>query len=93
VLDSFCRGETTLADGRVLSAGGTLAYADGVKPFAVGRTLWCSSGNPDQGHQVNWEPPDPNEELRMEVYSPPYLSRGARPTIGPAPTECPRDRP
>lgn len=51
-----------------------------------GRVI-TASGNPDQGHQVNWEPPDPNEELRMEVYSPPYLSRGPRPTIGTAPTE------
>src|SRR5205823_5163684 len=25
--------------------------------------------------------PDPNEELRLEIYSPPYLSRGPRPTI------------
>ena len=38
-----------------------------------------ASGNPAQGHQVNWEPPDPNEELRMGIYSPPYLFRGPRP--------------
>ncbi len=51
-----------------------------------GRVI-TASGNPAQGTQVNWEPPDPNEELRMEVYSPPYLSRGPRPTIDAVPTE------
>jgi hypothetical protein len=46
-------------------------------------------GNPEQGKQVNWEPPDKNEELSMEVFSPPYLdpTRGPRPTIADAPTE------
>jgi hypothetical protein len=46
-------------------------------------------GNPKQGTQVNWEPPDPNEELSMEIFTPPYLApdRGPRPTIGAAPTE------
>jgi hypothetical protein len=46
-------------------------------------------GNPIQGKQVAWEPPDENEELRMEIFSPPYLApeRGPRPTIGDAPTE------
>jgi hypothetical protein len=48
-----------------------------------GRVI-TASGNPAQGQQVNWEPPNPNEEPRMEVYSPPYLSRGPRPTIGTA---------
>jgi Galactose oxidase-like, Early set domain/Concanavalin A-like lectin/glucanases superfamily len=51
-----------------------------------GRVI-TASGNPDQGHQVNWVPPDPNEELRMEIYSPPYLSRGPRPVISAVPTE------
>jgi hypothetical protein len=51
-----------------------------------GRVI-TASGNPAQGQQVNWEPPDPNEELRMEIYSPPYLARGARPTINAVPTE------
>jgi Domain of unknown function (DUF1929)/Concanavalin A-like lectin/glucanases superfamily len=46
-------------------------------------------GNPAQGKQVAWEPPDPNEEMRMEIFSPPYLdpTRGPRPTIDAAPTE------
>ncbi|MGH3721238.1 MAG: galactose oxidase-like domain-containing protein [Pseudonocardiaceae bacterium] len=51
-----------------------------------GRVI-TASGNPDQGHQVNWVPPDPHEELRMEIYSPPYLSRGPRPAIDAVPTE------
>jgi len=46
-----------------------------------------ASGNPQQGTQVAWEPPDPHEELHMEIFSPPYLARGPRPTIGAAPTE------
>jgi hypothetical protein len=46
-------------------------------------------GNPAQGTHVDWREHDPNEELRMEVFSPPYLApeRGPRPTIGAAPTE------
>jgi hypothetical protein len=46
-----------------------------------------ASGNPQQGTQVAWEPPDPNEELHMEIFSPPYLARGPRPTIGAVSTE------
>jgi hypothetical protein len=46
-----------------------------------GRVL-AASGNPDKGHRVNWEPPDPNEELHLELYSPPYVFRGPRPMIG-----------
>ncbi|MDT7737647.1 MAG: hypothetical protein QOK09_1016 [Mycobacterium sp.] len=46
-----------------------------------------ASGNPQQGTQVNWLPPDPNEELHMEIFSPPYLARGPRPTIGAVPIE------
>lgn len=46
-----------------------------------------AGGNPAQGHQVAWEPPDPNEELHLEIFSPPYLSRGPRPTIDAVPTE------
>ncbi|TMD60142.1 MAG: DUF1929 domain-containing protein [Chloroflexi bacterium] len=47
----------------------------------------AAGGNPDRGKQVRWEPPDPNEELRLEVYSPPYLFNGPRPVIAAAPTE------
>jgi hypothetical protein len=46
-------------------------------------------GNPNQGNHVDWREHDPNEELRMEVFSPPYLApeRGPRPTIAGVPTE------
>lgn len=40
-----------------------------------------ASGNPDKGGKPDWSP-DPNEELRLEIYSPPYLFQGTRPTIG-----------
>src|SRR5512135_3925018 len=47
-----------------------------------------AGGNPPPfGSQVPWEPPDPNEELRIEVYSPPYLFRGPRPEIASVPVE------
>lgn len=51
-----------------------------------------ASGNPNQGKQVGWEPPDPNEELRLEVFSPPYLFRGPRPVISDAPAEWAYDQ-
>lgn len=50
-----------------------------------GRIIAAGS-NPEGSHQVAWLPPDPNEELRMEVYSPPYLFGGPRPVIDSAPT-------
>ena len=31
---------------------------------------------------------DPDEEMRIEIFSPPYLFRGARPKITHAPIEC-----
>jgi hypothetical protein len=42
----------------------------------------AAGGNPEGGGSVTWEPPDPEEEMRLEVFSPPYLFRGARPEIG-----------
>ena len=51
-----------------------------------GRVL-AAGGNPEGGHSVTWEPPDPEEEMRLEVFSPPYLFRGPRPMIGVVPTE------
>lgn len=47
----------------------------------------AAGGNPESGHSVQWEPPDPEEEMRLEVFSPPYLFRGPRPTITSVPTE------
>jgi hypothetical protein len=45
----------------------------------------AAGGNPEKGRQAPWMPPDPNEELHLELYSPPYLFRGSRPTISSAP--------
>jgi len=47
--------------------------------------VFSASGNPDKGHSATYSPPDVNEELRLEIYSPPYLFRGARPVITSAP--------
>jgi hypothetical protein len=48
----------------------------------------ASGGNPNRGTQVGWEPPDPNEELRLEIYSPPYMFHPGRPVIDAAPARC-----
>ncbi len=55
--------------------------------FLAGGRVVAAGGNPHGGHQVAWKPPDPDEELRLEVYSPPYLFRGTRPVIKEAPAE------
>jgi hypothetical protein len=51
----------------------------------------AAGGNPDKGSQVNWLPPDPLEEMRLEIYSPPYLfkfdAQNPRPVIDAAPDE------
>jgi hypothetical protein len=47
----------------------------------------AAGGNPEGGHSVNWDPPDPEEEMRLEVFSPPYLFKGPRPTLGTVPTK------
>jgi hypothetical protein len=47
----------------------------------------AAGGNPHGGDQVAWEPPHPMEEMRLEIYSPPYLFRGPRPEIDATPTE------
>jgi hypothetical protein len=47
-----------------------------------------AGGNPDKGSQVNWLPPDPFEEMRLEIFSPPYLFRKkTRPAIVNAPAQ------
>jgi hypothetical protein len=46
----------------------------------------AAGGNPEGGTHVQWDQ-DPEEEMRLEVLSPPYLFRGPRPTITAAPTE------
>ena len=48
----------------------------------------AAGGNPDKGSDVDWLPPDPLEEMRIEVFSPPYLFRKpTRPVITAAPQE------
>jgi hypothetical protein len=47
-----------------------------------------AGGNPDKGSQVNWLPPDLLEEMRLEIFSPPYLfKKNLRPIIQNAPEE------
>ena len=48
----------------------------------------AASGNPDKGGAVKWGQDNFNEELRLEVFNPPYLFRGPRPTITTAPNSC-----
>jgi hypothetical protein len=39
-----------------------------------------AGGNPDKGRNVTWLPPlDPHEEMRLEIFSPPYLFKSANP--------------
>jgi hypothetical protein len=41
-----------------------------------------AGGNPDKGTQVDWLPPDPDEEMRLEIFSPPYLfKKSTRPAV------------
>ena len=47
----------------------------------------AAGGNPEGGGSVQFEPPDPEEEMRLELFSPPYLFRGPRPTIGAVPKQ------
>jgi hypothetical protein len=47
----------------------------------------AAGGNPGGGQSEEWDPPDPEEEMRLEVFSPPYLFKGPRPTIGGVATE------
>jgi Domain of unknown function (DUF1929)/Kelch motif len=46
-----------------------------------------AGGNPEGGTHVQWDQ-DPEEEMRLEVFSPPYLFRGPQPTITAAPAQC-----
>ena len=48
----------------------------------------AASGNPAKGSQAAWLPADPMEEMRLEIFSPPYLfTKKTRPTITSAPQE------
>lgn len=50
-----------------------------------GRVISAGGNPPPYGNQVPWEPPHHNEEMRLEVYSPPYLFAGPRPVISASP--------
>jgi hypothetical protein len=50
-------------------------------------TVVSAGSNPDGGSHVVWDH-DPNEEMRLEVFSPPYLFKGPRPVISDAPAQC-----
>lgn len=53
-----------------------------VAPGLLRRMVFWLAGNPEGGHSVAWEPPDPEEEMRLEIFSLPYLFKGPRPMIG-----------
>jgi Domain of unknown function (DUF1929) len=46
-----------------------------------------AGGNPEGGTHVQWDD-DPEEEMRLEIFRPPYFFKGPRPAIAGAPTEC-----
>jgi hypothetical protein len=46
----------------------------------------AAGGNPEPGTHVEWDN-DPHEEMRLDVYSPPYLFKGPGPEITAAPEE------
>jgi hypothetical protein len=46
-----------------------------------------AGGNPEGGTHVEWDD-DPQEEMRLEIFRPPYFFKGARPTITATPTQC-----
>ncbi len=50
-----------------------------------GRVI-AAGGNPEPGTHVEWDN-DPNEEMRLDIYSPPYLFKGPRPVIAAAPED------
>lgn len=52
-----------------------------------GRVITACGNPPPYGNQAPWEPPQPHEELRLEMYRPPYLFKGPRPEITNAPAE------
>jgi hypothetical protein len=45
-----------------------------------GRVVTTSGNPPPYGHLVPWQPPQPNEEMAIEIYSPPYMAAARRPT-------------
>jgi hypothetical protein len=52
-----------------------------------GQVVTTSGNPPPYGQRAPWQPPQPNEELQIEMYKPPYWSAASRPTIGQVATE------
>jgi hypothetical protein len=52
-----------------------------------GQVMTTSGNPPPYGQRAPWQPPQPNEEMRIEMYKPPYLFAGPRPVIGHVATE------
>ena len=50
-------------------------------------TVVTAGGNPEGGTHVQWDH-DPEEEMRLEVFHPPYLFKGPRPVITGAPGQA-----
>ena len=77
------------ADTWTITAPATIArlYHSVALLLPDGRVL-SAGGNPDKGGQVKWLPPDPKEEMRLEIFSPPYLfKKNTRPAILGVPVE------
>jgi hypothetical protein len=53
--------------------------------FPDGRVV-TAGGNPEGGTHVQWDQDD-EEEMRLELFSPPYLFRGSRPSIAAVPEQ------
>ena len=77
------------ADEWTITAPATIArlYHSVALLLPDGRVL-SAGGNPEKGPQTAWLPPDPLEEERLEIFSPPYLfKKPGRPIIQAAPRE------
>ena len=47
----------------------------------------AAGGNPEGGTHVEWDD-DPEEEMRLEIFRPPYFFKGPRPIVAAAPGQC-----
>jgi len=52
-----------------------------------GRVVTANGNPPPYGDKAPWQPPQPNEEMHIETYRPPYLFAAAQPAIGAVATE------
>ena len=79
-------------DWRTLSSGSSNAsaarlYQSIARLLQEGRVA-AAGGNPEGRGSVPFVPPDPEEEMRLGILGPPYLSRRPRPIIKAAPGSC-----